>query len=228
MTERRPEKPAGGKAGDSPCYRRAFSPVTGYASGMPLYRCTMTWAGFVGAPGYTTLHFLDPDPITQAGIDQTAARNNAFWQALEPHLPGPVTITMPTILEEIDTATGELLDEHTFPGGTLADGAGSSVYSAAAGACINWNTVGIVNGRRLRGRTFIVPLQASSYESDGTLTTVARDALVTAGNNLANATTGIDLAVWHRPSPGGSDGVAAGVTSCSVNDRGAVLRSRRD
>lgn len=188
----------------------------------------MTWAGFIGAPGYTNMHFLDPDPISQAGLDQTALRLHNFWDAMEAHLPGPVTITLPNILEELDTATGELIAEHPFEPGTLIDGTGSSVFAAAAGACINWNTVGIVNGRRLRGRTFIVPLQASSFEADGTLTSTVRTALITAGNALADASIGIDLAVWHRPSPGGSDGAAAGVTTCTVNDRGAVLRSRRD
>jgi hypothetical protein len=190
----------------------------------------MTWAGFSGAPGYTNMHFLDPDPISESGVNQTALRLHNFWDALEVYLPGPVTITLPSVLEEIDTGTGELIGEIPFVPGTVIDGSGSSVFASSTGACINWNTVGIVNGRRLRGRTFLVPLHGSAFDISGTLVDTTRTAIVAAGNALADASVGlgIDLAVWHRPSPGGSDGIAAGVTGCTVNDRGAVLRSRRD
>lgn len=198
---------------------------------MPMYRATHTWAGFSGAPGYTTLYFLDPDPISESGINQTALRVHNFWAAIGPYLPIGVSISMPTVLEEVTSDDGELVAEHTWPGGTTVNGAAGNTYSSAVGACITWNSIGIVNGRRLRGRTFLVPLGSQVFAADGTLSDSIRGSIQTAGNTLANADAlagGIDLAVWHRPTAGLSDGSAAGVVNCTVRDKTAVLRSRRD
>lgn len=199
---------------------------------MPLYRAQWRWTGFTGSPGYTTLHFLDPDPISQAGIDQTAARARTFWTAIKAHLPSSVVVNEPTILEEIESTTGALVAEHTMPAGTPHTGVLAGNFSSAVGACISWNGFGILNGRRMRGRTFLVPLGANAFDPDGTLDDAVRTSIVSAGNALADAGElgdGIDLAVYHRPSAvGAADGVASGVVNCSVNDRGAVLRSRRD
>lgn len=191
----------------------------------------MTWTGFMGSPGYTNMYFLDPDPISQAGLDQTALRLHNFWDSIEPFLPLSVRVNLPSILEHIDTATGELLDELPFEPGTVIAGTGSSTFSAPSGACINWNTSGIVNGRRLRGRTFIVPLSDAAYQSDGTIVDTSRTNLQAIANTYADASVGlgIDGAIWHRPtSPGAADGAAAGITSATVGDRVAILKSRRD
>jgi hypothetical protein len=199
-----------------------------HISGMPMYRATWTWSGFSGAPGYTNLYFLDPDPISQSGLDQTGARSRTFWAAVAPYLPTGVTVTMPTVLEEITAANGELVAEHVFPGGASVAGSAGGTYHSSSGACVTWHSPFVVNGRKLRGRTFIVPLGNQVFSANGTLSDSIRDSLVAAGNALANAATGIDLAIWHRPTPGLDDGAVAGVSHCTVNDRGAVLRSRRD
>lgn len=193
-----------------------------------MYRATWTWGGFSGAPGYTTLYFLDPDPISQAGLDQTGARTHTFWAAIAPYLPTGVSVTMPTILEEVQSDDGELVVEHIFPGGTTVNGSAGNTYSSAMGACVTWHSPFVINGRKLRGRTFLVPLGSQVFSANGTLSDSIQLAIQNAGNALANATTGIDLGIWHRPTPGLSDGSVAGVTHCRVNDKGAVLRSRRD
>lgn len=193
-----------------------------------MYRATWTWSGFSGAPGYTNLYFLDPDPISQAGLDQTGARTHVFWAAVAPYLPTGVTVTMPNILEEVQSDDGELVAEHVFPGGTAVNGSAGGTYASYAGACITWHSAFVVNGRKLRGRTFLVPLGNQVFSANGTLSDSVQLAIQNAGNALANATTGIDLGVWHRPTPGLSDGSVAGVSHCRVNDKGAVLRSRRD
>lgn len=204
---------------------------TAHSSPMPLYRATLTWTGFTGSPGYTTMHFLDPDPVSESGLVQTAVRLHNFWDALEFYLPQSVRINLPSVLEEIDTGTGELIQELPFEPGTVIAGGGGQTFASVAGACITWNTVGIVNGRRLRGRTFIVPMSANHYQDDGSLVDASRTAIQAAANTYADASAGlgIDGAVWHRPTtPGGSDGAAAGITSAVVRDRVAVLKSRRN
>lgn len=194
---------------------------------MPILRMTMVWQGFAGAPGYTNLHFLNPDTPTQVALDETAVKVKTWLQTIAPYLPSTAAIGYPGTMDMLDTATGDLLDVFNIPVQAATQGASGSAYSAAVGACVNWQAVGIVNGRRLRGRTFLVPL-AGAFAPDGTLDNSFRTTLLTASNTFANSTSGLDISVWHRPSPGGSDGAAGQVTAATITDKTAVLRSRRD
>lgn len=195
---------------------------------MPLYRFTVRWSGFVGAPGYTNLHFLNPEEPTLAIRDTTVSRVRTFFEAIKGELPNVVTLTYPTEFEELDTATGELLQTLDITPVAVTAGSAAGDYSAPSGACINWSTSQVVNGRRLRGRTFIVPMIATAYDLDGSLDNTRRTAMQTAANTLCSFQDNLVLAVWHRPTGGGSDGVAAQVSSASITDKAAILTSRRD
>ena len=188
----------------------------------------MRWAGFSGAPGFTNLYFLNPEPPTLAIRNTTAGRVRTFLETCKTKLPSTVTISYPTEMEQLEIDTGALVG--TLPIDTLTNTVGTLVgnFSSPTGACINWQTGLIVNGRRLRGRTFLVPLGGAAYQNDGTLNDGDRTAMATAATTLCSYQDNLVLAIWHRPSPGGSDGVAAQVSSASVTDKAAVLRSRRD
>jgi len=197
---------------------------------MNMNRMTMTWSGFSGAPGYTNLHFSAALTPTSTELSQTATKVHDFFYAWRSFLPNAVTINFPSELEEFSTTTGELVGTHGFtaPAAVVGTG-GSAVFSSAVGACVNWKTNTVVNGRKLRGRTFMVPLQSlPSFDADGSLNPSARLTMLTACTNLMNDATGLPLFIWHRPSPGGSDGAAGSVTATTINDKTAVLRSRRD
>ena len=105
-------------------------------------------------------------------------------------------------------------------------GTGAVGAAAGVGACVSWLTGGIVGGRRLRGRTFLVPLHNSTYDTDGTFTSGVLTALTAFQTAMRAAGP---LAVWHRPTtPGGTDGTSYGVIGARVRDRVAFLSSRRD
>jgi hypothetical protein len=94
--------------------------------------------------------------------------------------------------------------------------------------CATWNTGAIVNGRRVRGRTFLGPLDNSCLQNDGTLSSSS----ITHANALGAAWTDAGLTttlscVWHRPV-GGTGGSNHEIISATVRDKFAVLRSRRD
>ena len=189
----------------------------------------MAWSGFSGAPGYTNFHFEGSDTPTQTQLDETAAKVRTFFQAFVTYLPTPLTITYPSEIEQFQTENGVL--SQTWPIAPPANTVGTGVgqYSSAAGACINWTTNTIVNGRRIRGRTFMVPLlPANAFQSDGTLAVAAVVAFNSAATGFRNNETGLPFVIWHRPSLGGVDGDAGPVTASSVSDMTAVLRSRRD
>jgi hypothetical protein len=195
---------------------------------MPVYRMTMTWTGFTGSPGYTNLYFINPEEPTLAIRNTTAGRVRTWFEAIKTTLPSTVQIAYPSEMEQITTETGVLMS--TMPIDALANTVGTLVgtFASPVGACVNWSTSLIVNGRKLRGRTFLVPMGSAAFQTDGTLKDTDRTAIVTASNTLASYQDNLVLGIWHRPSLGGADGVAAQVASASVKDKAAVLRSRRD
>lgn len=193
---------------------------------MALSRITAVWQGFTGAPGYTSFHFL-----AFGGGDETTsevARVRSFFSELQPILPSSVSIQVQQETEILEEATGALINY-----GAAADpvapveGNGGTAYSAPSGGLVSWNTGTVVGNRRLRGRTFVVPLATASYQDDGTLTPVAIGALSDAAEALIGDGSGPRLHVWSRPT-NGSGGVVGEVTGYRIPDLAAVLRSRRD
>lgn len=193
---------------------------------MAISRVTAIWTGFSGAPGYTSLFF----DAFGAGdeVDLEVARVRNAFQALAPQLPTGVTIQVQQEAEILDEASGELLgyglaDEQP----NAVNGSASGAYSAPTGAIVTWNTDTVARGRRLRGRTFLVPLSGNSYEGDGTLSASALTALNNFGSRMAGDGDGPQHVVWSRPR-NGAGGSIGPVVSHRVPDMAAVLRSRRD
>lgn len=193
---------------------------------MAIIRITALWTGFTGAPGYTNLFFdaFGGGDIVDAEYDRAIQ----FFGALTSILPEDVSIQVQQEAAIIEETTGELLDyrQATDPAGAWT-GDATGGYSAPSGASITWNTSGIARGRRLRGRTFIVPLANSAYEDNGTLTSGAINSMTNAGNQLLDSSEGATAVIWSRPR-GGSGGVAFPINGFRVADKAAVLRSRRD
>lgn len=193
---------------------------------MTIARVAARWAGFPGAPGYSNFHFS----TTPTSGDYEAERQlvHDFFSAFSTRLPSRVDITIPTTVELYDESTG-VLQDYIESGEELAvsTAGASNAYSGPTGAVINWLTNTVTNGRRMRGRTFIVPLANTAYESDGTLTSSALDDLNAGASVLSSAGFGSGFCVWSRPQGGGS-GAVGEVTGHRVPDMAAVLRSRRD
>lgn len=182
-----------------------------------IYTLVARLDGWPGAPGYMTFRSSTAGTFRASVI--------AFIDRYAAMVPNTVQLTVPNQGDIIDDATGELIDSWTEGVEYNTGGPGSSTMAAPSGACINWLTTEVVNGRRLRGRTFLVPLGVGSYQNDGTLLPAALADIQDAAVDLFTA---CDLVVWHRPTtPGGSDGLSAEVVGVRVSDRAAVLRSRR-
>ena len=193
---------------------------------MRLHRVVVEWAGTcVVGRAVNVLHF---DATEEEAPPVAAIR--AAYQAMSSQLPTGVTIRVPGSGETIEDSTGDLTGVWTDA--TPAVVVGGVVPNAAAGvgACVTWNTGGIVAGtggpRRLRGRTFLVPLANACYDNDGTLTAPTMTSLNAFGAAM-QASGG--FGIWHRPtSSSATDGTSSSVLSFSVRDRVAVLTSRRD
>ena len=194
---------------------------------MAVYRVKFRWTGFTGAPGYTNLHFDASTEPTQAGAQAVYDAAGEFAGDITSALPSAVSISIEGGVEVVDQTTNELLTVFSATTRTAAKGIGTGGFSSSTGACITWETGEVKNGRRVRGRTFIVPLAASGYDTDGTLTSGVLTDLQTAAAALAAG--GFTFGVLARPSTvGAADGSFHTVTSGRISDKTAVLRSRRD
>lgn len=198
-----------------------------------ILRVKLRWSGFVGGPGYSVFHMRD---FTGGNPDATQAQSAAdrvrqFAVAVAPMLPYVTQLQVMPDVEEIEETNGEMVNIFSVTGGAVVAGGATQfiTYSAASGAVVTWRTAGVRNGRRVRGRTFLVPLASNSYAPDGSLDTTALAALNTAAAALANGSGTPDLGVYARPSaPGANDGIWYAAIGHTINDKVAILRSRRD
>jgi len=193
---------------------------------MVTMRITYRWGGFTGAPGYSNFHF-EQDFHTGAEWDDTNVAIRAMFQAAVGLFPTGLTITPPTSADLFNTETGELQSTVPLAAPAVVAGSGSSIFAGPAGAVLTWNTGTVAAGRRVRGRTFLVPLSTAAYQSDGSLLPATVTTLQSAAATLVNNTGGNPFVVWKRPV-GGAGGLNAPVTSYTVPDLVAVLKSRRD
>lgn len=193
---------------------------------MAITRITAVWSGFRGAPGYSNFHFAG-DGTDSLGLDSAAEAVHSFFEAFRIRLPTSVSIQIQPTAEVIDEASGQILGSYDITELDPVTGGTSSMYSAATGAVVNWNTQAYRNGRRIRGRTFLVPLTSNSFDSQGDLATETLTSLRNGAEFLASGASVLPFVVWARPI-NGSGGTAEPVRSFNIPDLGAVLRSRRD
>jgi hypothetical protein len=193
---------------------------------MRLHRVVVSWAGpSVTGLAVNVLHF---DATEQAAPPVAAIRT--AYQAMAGQLPSAVTVTVPPSGETIDDSDGTLTGVWSATAPAVVTGGVVPQAAAGVGACVTWNTGGIVAGtkgpRRLRGRTFLVPLANACYDADGTLTAPAVTALNNFGTSLIAAG---GFGIWHRPtSAAAANGTSSSVLSHKLRDKVAYLSSRRD
>lgn len=202
----------------------------------PILRIKSRWSGFNGAPGYTVMHFRDfgtgeggSGDVTETQAEAAITRTGTFWQGLQLVLPQNVQVTVEPEVDVIEAASGDLVDSYTIGVPLTYTGTLAGPYSAASGAVINWRTAGVRNSRRVRGRTFLVPISASCYTDDGDLTFEARGRIQTQADGLVDPTGVADLGVYARPtSETADDGEWFAARAATVPSMAAILRSRRD
>lgn len=197
----------------------------------PILKVKIKWSGFAGGPGYTNFFFRDiAGTPTQATADNAALKAGNFCSYVRTYVPIEAALQVQSDVEVIEETTGELQSVFNVTGMTAQQGqAASAPYSAASGGVITWRTDGVRNGRRVRGRTFLVPLANSAYQSDGTIASAALTSLNTNIASFLAPSGSANFGVYARPtSKTATDGIFHKATSFSIPDKVAVLRSRRD
>src|SRR5665811_2634543 len=110
--------------------------------------------GWTGAPGVSTFYFVD----TATAVDSV----RAFFQAMSGDIPSGIDIQVESSGDTLESTTGALTGTWIADPVEVVHCGGGGTYAAPAGAVVDWLTSTIAAGRRLRGRTFIVPLTAAS------------------------------------------------------------------
>lgn len=184
-------------------------------------RISCVWQQWPGAPGVTQF-YADDAATLQDVVDDI----RAFFEAIKALLPSGLTISVPGNGDNLNDVTGQISGAWSVgvtP--TVVTCTGVGAYAGNAGAVVHWLTGGTINGRRVRGRTFLVPLINTAYDTSGSISTAALATLQTAANGLVTGSGG-DLVVWHRPTnfAGGSSFQWNGNR---IPDLAVSLRSRR-
>lgn len=189
--------------------------------------------GYTGAPGYTNMYFFG-DPMSPASVTTACTAVKAFWVAVASTFPSIWSCAIDGDLSVLDEATGDLIRTVAGSSTSATSGGGVSTHAGGVGACCTWTTSAVHGSRRLKGRTFMVPLCITAYEADGSLAPTYRTILSDAANTLRAVA---NFGVWGRPRDADPDAVPpvtaltgewSGATASSVRDKVAILRSRRD
>lgn len=162
----------------------------------------------------------------------------AWFDTVNDFLPNEVVVNFPAEVSDLNTASGELEGIEVVTPPPSVTGAGVGVWVGGAGLLTQWNTGDVRDGVRVRGRTFLVPATAVSFEADGTPLPGTINGLVGAGNTLLVSMSAVlsNLVVYSRFRPAAPgpppvterDGAEFFVTSASCPNRSAILRERRD
>lgn len=190
-----------------------------------MWRVVVRWAGGQIGNGFSNLFFTEGISTAQIAADSTKTFFSSGLTAGANLAPG-VTLTFPSVVDVLDPETGTLITSVPITAPAALTSSGSGTYSAPSGSCVTWVTSGVVAGHRVFGRTFLVPLAMSAFQSDGTLSAVHISDLQTAANAFIAAAP--ELVVWHRPGPALSGGGSTHpVLAARIVDKAAVLTSRR-
>lgn len=184
---------------------------------MPVRKIPVTWNTGVGGVGVSIFYTID-------SVDVTAALGT-FFGAIKAFFPTSVTWQVPSAGDTLDIASGKITGGWSGGTASTTTGAGGTAYVAGTGAYVRWLTSGVINGRRVKGRTFLCPLITGCFDANGTISDANVATMQTAVNALAG--TGM-LDVYTRPHPKGAlNGQLSLVSAGVVPDKVTSIHSRR-
>lgn len=193
-------------------------------------RVRIGFDGLIGLPGVSTFYCLEPIGMIEP--------LKTLYTTLLLRMPLALTSQVETAGDFLEATTGTITGAWSAASTLPASGSAAGVYAAPVGLCLTWTTGTITDGKRVKGRTFVVPMSQNVYGADGSAENTNLTAIRDAAAAFQVATSG-NLVVWHRPraaraADGSRPAVVARagshavVTGSFVRDKIAVLRSRRD
>lgn len=199
---------------------------------MAIARIRTLFAGVAGTPWYSNLYFNEEagSPIGAGAVDAV----NDMWLFVASNIANNISWTVLgeiAILNEVD---GKLVGVTNVANEVGAGTSAGDMLPFSTQLLGRQFTNAFVNGRRVRGRTFL-PGLTEDANTDGAPIAGMVSAWTAAMNQLLVSVP--DWVVWARPFEGdpeavppkpARDGSQHPITSVATSTQWAVLRSRRD
>lgn len=180
------------------------------------------WTGGRIGAGATVFHFRSI--ASDSGAQGIANAARTLFDSLKGYFPDEVVFTFDAEVKEL-ADDGTLMAVYSVTPGANVAGGSSGTYANGSGICVRHVTSAIIGGRRIIGRTFLVPIAASVWNTDGDLSASVAGIINSTFATFASAVSlsGSDLSVWSRKNSSVSK-----VTGSQALARPTHLRSRND
>lgn len=177
-------------------------------------------------PAMSTFHLEGQAPA--AAPQPIADAFHTFFDAIKTYLPDEVGVSFDNEVTDHVTASGQLVGSFPVTPPTTVAGSGVSTWAGGAGGRLVWSTGRIINGRRVRGSTFLVPFTSSAFASSGRLNSAAIALVNGSASTLRTSlnSNGSPLCVWSAPVSG-RPGTTSIVDGHGLDEVAGTLRSRK-
>lgn len=184
-----------------------------------LARVRAAWSGSPVVGGGVSTFYFD-----EAG-EGWVADVRSFFVSVANRIPAAISVQVENTGDLVDVATGALTGVWSEGAVTAVPGTGLNSFAQGVGARVVWATTGIHNRRRVRGSTFLAPLDSNVLTGGGLILGAVTTQFLDAADTLIAAQAG-NMKVYSRPV-GGVGGAASTVVAASVPSSISWLRSRR-
>jgi len=189
-----------------------------------MVKVTLRWDGSPGSPGYSNFYGRSTGADEQVVADALGEALRTFSITLASLVHDSMSLVVLPAWQQLDDVSGNVLaDGNLTTPPTAVVGTSGASGAGNAGLAVNWGTDVFIAGRRLKGRTYVVPAPGA-FETNGTLTAGAISSVGDAARAFAVTGT-VPVVVWHRPVLG-AGGSSFAITTVQITDRPAILRSR--
>lgn len=195
---------------------------------MTICRVTTTLTGFSGAPGYWRHYFKDVSGLVGPAMPQLCVdRVRDAVVAGGVLFANSVTYNVSGLVDELDESTGQITGQQSVTPRTQIGAGAGNLGPIVVGLVAQFNTDDFVNGRRIRGRSFLNPIRSAYTINSAPQATELGLAQAFASKMDDQGATTVRFGVYTRPK-GAQPGAWHDVTTTNVPQKWTVLRSRRD
>lgn len=183
-----------------------------------MYRVQTTFSG-TPVNGGGVQHFYFSEPAGTAAQAHSAVVT--FWQGIANNMSNTLSFTVEGEVELVDEADGHVTGITSVSAVSGTGNLAGDILPPATQGLIRWRTGAFVDGREIRGRTFL-PAMLEANSTLGVPLSAITTSFTSYGSGLiANATS--ELLVYSRTLH-----ASATVVTASTWTKWAQLRSRRD